>query len=75
MKTDFPDKWNYLYEKLAYPYGYFNSINNYQKPVNNSKKKDFFGKLKNYHHNDEEIERTRKIFEFLNCLVLELEKF
>ena len=29
VKTEFPDKWNYLNEKLAYPYDYFESIDDY----------------------------------------------
>ena len=46
LKTGFPDKWKYLTKKLAYPYEYFNSIDDYQKPVNNLKKEHFFSKLK-----------------------------
>ena len=38
LKTGFPDEWKYLTKKLAYPYEYFNSIDDYQKPVNNLKK-------------------------------------
>ena len=34
LKTEFPDKWKYLTTKLAYPYEYFNSIDDDQKPVN-----------------------------------------
>ena len=41
LKKEFPDKWQYLNKKLAYPYEYFNSINDYQKPVNILKKKTF----------------------------------
>ena len=26
LKKEFPDKWQYLKKKLAYPYQYFNSI-------------------------------------------------
>ena len=58
LKTRFPDKWNYLTKKLAYPYEYFNSIEDYQKPVNNLKKEHFFSKLKNGYPDDEEIQRT-----------------
>ena len=47
LKAGFPDKWKYLTKKLAYPYEYFNSIEDYQKPVNNLKNEDFFSKLKN----------------------------
>ena len=46
LKTPFTDKWKYLTKKLAYPYKFFNSINDYQKPVNNLKKEFFFSKLK-----------------------------
>ena len=44
LKTGFPDKWKYLTKKLAYPYEHFNSIEDYQKPVENLKKEDFFNK-------------------------------
>ena len=47
LKTRFPDMWKYLTKKLAYPYDYFNNIDDYQKPVDNLKKEDFFSKLKN----------------------------
>ena len=38
LKTGFPDKWKYLTKKLAYPYEYFNSIDDYQQPVNKLRK-------------------------------------
>ena len=42
LKTDFPDnKWKYSIEKLAFPYEYFNSTDDSQKPVDNLKKEDF----------------------------------
>ena len=63
LKAGFPDKWKYLTKKLAYPYEYFNSIEDYQKPVNNLEKKDFFSKLKNKCPDDEEIQRTKDIIE------------
>ena len=37
IKSGFPDKWKYLAKKLAYPYEFFNCIEDYQKPVNNLK--------------------------------------
>ena len=46
-KKKFPDKWQNLNKKLAYPYEYFNSIDDYQKPVNSLNKEDFLSKLKN----------------------------
>ena len=39
LKTGFLDKWKYLIKKLAYPYEFFNCIEDYQKLVNNLKKK------------------------------------
>ena len=41
LKKEFPDKWQYLNKKLAYPYEYFNSIDDYKKPVHNLENKDF----------------------------------
>ena len=39
LKTEFPDnKWKYLTKKLSYPYENFNSLDDYQKPVDNLKK-------------------------------------
>ena len=45
LKIEFPDKWQYLNKKLAYPYEYFNGIDDYKKPVHNLENKDFFSKL------------------------------
>ena len=53
LKKEFPDKWQYLKKTSAYPYQYFNSIDEYKKPVDNLKKEDFFSKLKNKCPNDE----------------------
>ena len=66
LKTGFPDKWKYLTKKLAYPYEYFNNIDDYQKPVDNLEKKDFFSKLKNKCPDDEEIERTKEIIKIFD---------
>ena len=66
MKKEFPDKWQYLNKKLAYPYEYFNSIDDYKKPVDNLKKEDYFSKLKNDYPDDEEIERTKEIIKLFN---------
>ena len=66
LKRGFPDKWKYLTKKLAYPYEYFNCIDDYQKPVNNLKKEYFFSKLKNKCPDNEEIQRTMDIIERFN---------
>ena len=62
-ETGFPDKWKYLTKKLAYPYEHFKSIDDYQKPINDLKKEDFFSKVKNKCPENEEIERTKEFFE------------
>ena len=66
LKKDFPDKWQYLNKKLAYPYEYFNKIDDFKKPVDNLKKEDFFSKLKNDYPDDVEIERTKEIVKLFN---------
>ena len=66
LKTEFPDKWKFLTKKLAYPYEFFNCIEDYQKPVDNLKKEDFFSKLKNKCPDDEEIERTKQFIKLFN---------
>ena len=66
LKTGFPDKWKCLTKKLAYPFEYFNSIDDYQKPVDNLDKEEFFNKLTNKCPDDEEIEGTKEIIKLLN---------
>ena len=66
LKKEFPDKWQCLNKKLAYPYEYFSSIDHYKNSVNNLKKEDFFSKLKNDYLDDDEIERTKEIIEIFN---------
>ena len=66
MKKEFPDKWRDLNKKLAYPYEYFNSMEDYQKPVDKLKKEDFFSKLKGDYLDNEEIERTKQITKMFN---------
>ena len=66
LKKEFPDKWQNLNRKLAYPYQYFNSIDDYQKPVDNLKKEDFLSKLKNKCPDDDKIERTKEILKLFD---------
>ena len=66
LKTEFPDKWRYLTKKLAYPYECFNSIEDYDKPVDNLENKDFFSKSKNKCPDNNEIDRTREIIKKFN---------
>ena len=66
LKTEVPDKWNFLTKKLAHPHEIFNSIDDYQKPVTDRKKEYFFSKLKIECPKDEEIARTLDIFKKFN---------
>ena len=66
LKKEFPDKWQYLNKKLAYPYEYFNSFDDYKKPVDNLEKEDFFSKLKNDYPDDDEMERTKEIIKLFD---------
>ena len=66
LKTKFLGKRNSLNKKLAYLYECFNSLDDYQKPVNNFKKKDFISKLENDYASDDEIERTKQIINLFN---------
>ena len=50
-------------KKLAYPYYFFSSIDDYQKPDDNLKKEDFFSKIKNGYPDYEKIEQKIS----LNC--------
>ena len=59
LKTKFSDKSKHLTEKIANPYDFFNSIEDYQKPVDNLKKQYFFSKLKNDYPSDKENEGTK----------------
>ena len=63
---ELPDKWKYLTKKLAYPYEFFYCIEDYQKFVVNLTKVDFFSKLKHKCPDDEEVERTKEIFEIFD---------
>ena len=55
LKKSFPDNWEYLNNKLAYAYEYFNSIDDSQKPVDNLNKEELFTCP-----TDNQIERPKK---------------
>ena len=61
LQDEFGDKWIFLTKKLVHPYEFFDSINDYQKPVTDLRKEDFFSKLKHKCPKDEEIAKTMKI--------------
>ena len=66
MKTEFPDTWKCLTKKLAYPYEISNSLDDYKKNVDNSKKEDFFSKLKNDYPSDKETEWTKEVIKLFD---------
>ena len=66
LKDEFGDKWKNLTKKLAYPYEFFNSINDYQKSVTDLKIEDSFNKLKNKCPKDEEIEGIKETIQLFN---------
>ena len=63
LKREFPDNWELLSKKLAYPYEYFKSLDDYQLSVKDLVKEDYFSRLKNGYPQDSEIQRTNEIIE------------
>ena len=63
LKREFPSNWGLLNKKLAYPYEYFKSLDDYDLPVTNLVKEDYFGKLKHGYPSDSEIQRTNEIID------------
>ena len=53
-------------KKVAYPYGYSNSLDDYQKPIDSLKKGEFFSKLKNKCPSDEKRGRTKEIIKLFD---------
>ena len=66
LKKESTDEWQYLNEKLANPYQYFNANDDYQKPVSDLGREDFFSELNNKCPEDHEIARTIEIIEIFD---------
>ena len=67
MKTLFTDKLKFLSKKKeTCPHENFNSIDDYQKLVNNLIKEVLFIKLENACPSDEKLKRTKKIIKLFN---------
>ena len=64
MKTEFSYKWNFLIKKFACPYDFLNCLDEYQKPINNLRKIDFFSIMIKDFPIDNEIERRKKILNY-----------
>ena len=54
--------------KKAYPYEYFNNIDDFQKPINDLKEEEFVSILKNTCPTDEKIERAKAIIKLINTI-------
>ena len=63
LKREFPSNSELLNKKLAYPYDYFKSLDDYSLPITNLVKGDYFRKLKNGYPQDSEIQRTNEIID------------
>ena len=63
LMREFPDNWELLSKKLAYPYEYFKSLDDYDLPISNLERDDYFSRLKNGYPQDSEIQRTNEIIE------------
>ena len=64
LKQQFPNHWMLLKKKLAYPYEFFKTLEDYEKPIEKflkSGKEAYFSKVKNECHDQEEIDRTNEI--------------
>ena len=66
MKKEFPDKWDYILKKLAYPIEYIEGLDDYQKPVRTLTKEDIFSWLKKACPTDDKLARTNENTIFLN---------
>ena len=63
LKKEFPEDIDLLNKKLAYPYEYFKSFEDYEVPFDSLDKKDYYSILTNIYPHTEEIERTNKIID------------
>ena len=69
LKKHFPNHWMLLKNKLAYPYEYYKTLEDYEKPIDElleSGNKACFSKTKNKIPDQEEIDRTNEIIRIFN---------
>ena len=71
LKREFRNNLIILNQELAYPYEYFNSVDDYQNSVDTLKKEDFFSKLKNNYPDDNEIDRRKEITKLIKIKIRE----
>ena len=63
LKKEFPSNPDLLNKKLAYPYQCFKSLDEYDLPITNLVKDDYFSKLKKGYPENSEIQRTNEIID------------
>ena len=68
LKKHFPDHWNLLKNKLAYPYEFYKTLEDYEKPIEELLKagnETYFSKTVNKIPDQKEIDRTNEIIKLL----------
>ena len=69
LKRQFPNHWKLLKNKLAYPYEFYKTLEDYGKPIEeliNYGKEAYFSEAKNKIPDKEEIDRTNEIIKLFN---------
>ena len=69
LKKNFPDHWMLLKNKLAYPYEFHKTIDDYEKPIQvllEAGNEAYFSKTKNKIPDQEDINRTNQIIKLFN---------
>ena len=69
LKRHFPNHWMLLKNKLAYPYEFYKTLEDYEKPIEElleSGNEAYFSKTKNKIPDQEEIDRTNQIIKLFN---------
>ena len=65
LKEQFQENYHLFTKKLAYPYDYFETIEDYEKDINFSTEKDYYSKLNNKMPSSIEIQKTNEIIKKL----------
>ena len=69
LKKHFPDHWMLLKNKLAYPYEFYKTLEDYEKPIEEllyAGKEAYFSKTANKIPDQKEIDRTNEIIKLYN---------
>ena len=69
FKKHFPNQWMLLKNKLAYPYEFYKTLEDYEKPIEqliNAGKEAYFSKTKNTIPDQNERDRTNEIIKLFN---------